>query len=347
MIDSQLELLDRIPIPIFVLELSNDGDVTYTFLNQIALSVAKFNLGDYVGCNAKQLYHGEFGVIAYDKHVECFQTAEPITYELMLPINGKLRSIRTNLMPIMDSDGLVVRVIGASTEITAESELEQMRGDSRVLQQELQEFIYLAAHDLRSPMKKVNMFADMLREDLEELGYEKLDLIDLLEKVSVESMSMIQKMLNHAEISAMEESIEHVHLPGAVAGIQAMLDPEKLHVCQVDDDTVHGDGVLIQTILRNLIDNSMKHNAPASTTLTVTAGSSKAGYFTMNISDNGQGMEKPEKLFKSIENDRSRSGFGLLAIRKLIKRAGGDIAADHCTDGPGLSVTVTLPGSIK
>lgn len=117
MLDSELALLDNIPSPIFILELSSDGDVTYTFFNETAINTAKFELTDFVGCNATELYKGEYGEHAYEKHLECFQTAKQSTYTLLLPINGKLRSIKTNLKPILNSDGLVVRVIGASTEI--------------------------------------------------------------------------------------------------------------------------------------------------------------------------------------------------------------------------------------
>ena len=341
-----LALLDLVPMPIFILDVSNNAEITYAFFNKSALDIANFSLKDYLGLNATHLYHGEYGELAFQKHTDCFLSAQPSKYVLPLPLNGKLRYIQTGLNPIMDSRGRVAQIIGASTEVNAEHEIEEIRRTSRNIEKELQEFIYLAAHDLRSPLKRIHMFADMLREDFEDLGDGKLELINLLEKISIESMSMIQSVLQHAETTGIEASIEEVNVLELFGGIISTLDPAEIHQCHVDDCSIYGDRVLIQTVLRNLVDNAFKHNAPNSIMLNVTAKNTLSGYFTMTVTDNGHGMCAPEKLFDTTDNNRSKSGFGLLAIRKLIKKAGGDIVADHGIDGTGLAVTATLPGKI-
>ncbi|MFK8082518.1 MAG: ATP-binding protein [Granulosicoccus sp.] len=345
--DSDFALLDDVPTPLFVLESLNAGDVTYAFFNKVAIEISKFKLHDYVGLTAKKLYHGQYGEFAYEKHVECFITAQPSTYVLPLPLNGKLRSIRTCLMPIVDNNGQTRRIIGASTEITAEQELAKIRAESRDIEKELQEFIYLAAHDLRSPMKKAHIVADMLRDDFDDMDEEKLELIELLENVSVQSMEMIQTVLKHAETTAIEESIEHISLRDVCNGILQTLDPTNIHEYLIDSEcSIHGDRVLIQTILRNLIDNTFKHNEPNSIVLDISVKNTKSGFFAMTVADNGCGMQAPEKLFRSTDVSRSKSGFGLLAIRNLIKRAGGDVFAEHADGDKGLAVKVTLPGTI-
>ncbi|MFK7891710.1 MAG: ATP-binding protein [Granulosicoccus sp.] len=344
--DSELSLLDRIPIPLFVLEASSEGDITYLFFNKTARNIANFSLSDFVGLNATHLYHAEYGELAYKKHTECYLTAKPISYVLPLPLNGKLRSIRTSLSPILDSNGLVKRIIGASTEISAEIELEEIRPESRSMENELQEFIYLAAHNLRSPMKKVHALADMLREDFDDRGDEKLELIDRLENVATESMTMIQRLLRHAENTRIKASIKHMDLPELGNSILATLDPARLHKCRVDDCSIYADQVLLQTILQNLIDNSIKHNTHGPVSLDITAKNLSPGLFSMTVADDGKGMRYPEKLFKKTDDNRSMSSFGLLAIRTLIKKAGGDISAEKSAESSGLAVTVTLPGKV-
>ena len=190
------------------------------------------------------------------------------------------------------------------------------------------------------------MFADMLREDFEDLGDGKLELINILERISIESMSMIQSVLRHAETTGIDESIEEINLLELFGGIISTLDPAEVHQCHVDDCSIYGDRVLIQTVLRNLVDNAIKHNTPNAIMLRVTVVNTTSGYFTMTVTDNGNGMHAPEKLFAATDNNRSKSGFGLLAIRKLIKKAGGNIVADHGNDGTGLAVTTTLPGRV-
>lgn len=345
--DSELALLDQVPTPLFVLEAPGGDEVSYAFFNKAAIDVAKFNLEDYVGLNATHLYHGEYGEYAYQKHTECYLTAEPSTYVLTLPINGKLRSIRTKLMPILDTDGLVTHIIGTSVELTAEHEAGEIHNESRVVEKELQEFMYLAAHDLRSPMQRVHQFADMLREDFEDMGDGKLELIDMLERIATESMSMIQAILRYAETTSRPECIENFSLLALSNSILVTLDPDSFHQCRIDDCAIHGDRTIIQAVLRNIIDNAFKHNAPDCVSLDVSVVNAKSGFFTMQITDNGKGMYAPDKLFKNSDNShRSKSGFGLLAIRKLIAKAGGEITAAHPSEGTGLVVTVTLPGTV-
>lgn len=346
--DSEKALLDLVPTPLFVLEVSRDGDVMYTYFNKVALDVAKFSLSDYVGLNAMNLYEGKYGEFAYQKHVECFLTSQASTYLLQLPIDGKVRSISTRLMPVVDGDGLVTRIIGASTELTAEHELDKVRVESQSIEDELQEFVYLAAHDLRSPMKKVRLFADMLREDFKDLGDGKLDLIHLLEKISIETMTMIQAMLRYAQAGGTEEPAKAIRLLDVCNGILSTLDPTMLNTYRIDDCSVVGDYVLIQTVLRNLIDNALKHNEPNAVSIDISVKNASAeSYFTLSVIDNGKGMEAPCSLFANTDRERSMRGFGLRAISKLITNAGGDIVAEHSYKGAGLAVTATLPGRVN
>jgi len=345
--DSELALLDLVATPLFVLDASSDGELSYLFFNKAALDIAKFNLEDYLGLNAKNLYHSEYGEFAFQKHTECYLSAQAVTYILPLPLDGKLRSIRTHLTPRLNDSGQVTHIIGTSTEVTVEQDLNDIREESRGIEKELQEFFYLAAHDLRSPMKRIHMLADLLREDFQDLGDGKLEIINMLEKIAVESMSMIQRVLQHAETTGIEESVEDFSLPVLIDNILATLDPNKAHQYRIDDCSIIANKALIQAVLRNLVDNALNHNQPNTISLDVKAVNSKSGYFTLTVSDNGKGMDAPEKLFSNTDTDRSKSGFGLLAIRTLIKKAGGDIFAKKPDDGPGLAVTVMLPGNVS
>ena len=344
---SDLALLDLVPASIFVLDISSSGDITYAFFNKHASDTANFSLSDYLGLNATHLYHGEYGVFAFQKHTECYLQNQPIAYVAPLPLNGKLRSIRTRLVPIMDSHNRVTRIIGASNEVTAELELDGYREESRNIETELQEFFYLAAHDLRSPMKKVQQFSDILREDFHDMGDGKLELIDMIEKISVESMSMIQRILQHAETTRLKESIENISFPDLCYSIITTLDPTRHHKYRVDECSIFGDQTLIQAVLRNIVDNALKHNEPNVIELDIKAENARRGYIKMTVTDNGKGMLRADRLFKSTDGNRSNSGFGLLAIRKLIIKAGGDIYAKRPDKGSGLAVSVVLPGTVN
>lgn len=344
---SELALLDLVPTPIYILDVSSDENLIYSYLNEAALDFSNFSLSDIIGLSATSLFDGDLGELVSQKHKECYRLAQPTAYVLQLPLNGKLRTVKTRLMPILNTEGYVTQIIGASADITAERDLDQFRESSRGIENELQEFVYLAAHDLRSPMKKVQAFSDILREDFKDMGDGKLELIDMIEKISIDSLSMIERLLRHAETIGIKSSIEDFHLMDVTDRILAQLDPQEHHRWRADDCSIRGDVILVETFLRNLVDNALKHNSPNAVTLDVSAKNIKRGYITITITDNGKGVYAPENLFSQHEGVRSKSGFGLLAIRKLIKRAGGDIRAELPDSGEGLAVSVTLPGKIQ
>ncbi len=319
----------------------------YKAFNQAAIDHSGINLDDYLGLTARELYHGEYGERVNQTHVETYQTAKPTNYEFALPINGKLLHIRTTLTPTLDGSGKVVNLIGAPVDISSEIELKNIRTRTGEVERELREFIYLAAHDLRSPMKKIKMFADILREDFEDLGDGKVEVIDMLERVSVESIAMVQSVLKHAEISDCNESVEHINLSDVCLRVLETLDPEGVHKSRIDGCSILGDRVLIEILLRNLIDNAIKHNPTKAISFDITAEKSLPGYFTMKFTDNGQGMSNPHKLFEADSTGCTQSGFGLLAISKLIKTRGGEILAMNPAEGSGLCIKVTLPGTVS
>jgi len=345
--EQDIASLHDVPVPLFVIEPASNGDLIYVAFNTAALKATKFVTSDYLGLTARQLFHGEYGEHAYQQHLETYRTGMSTNYELSLPLNGKLQHVRTRLLPVLSNDGRVIRMIGAVTDMNAEIELERFRTQSKNMMRERQEFIYLAAHDLRGPMKKVRMLANILREDFKDMGDGKMEVIDMLEKVSSESIDMVKRVLDHAEISEMEETVEQVSLPEICKAILTTLDPDQKHKSQIDDCSIYGDRLLLNTVLRNLIENAIKHNANKSVLITVSAKNALKGNFTMSVSDDGQGMLYPRRLFESTHANRSKSGFGLLAIRKLIKNRGGDISSDAAANGAGLCITMTLPGTVS
>lgn len=341
-----LELLNCVRTPVFVIEPDQAGNLVYVAFNKSALDVTGFLYADYVGRTAVQLYAGEYGEYAYKQHLQAYTTGQTQVYELQLPIDGKIRHISTHLKPRLDSTGQVVQLIGTSTEISAERELEDIRRQSRDVTKELEEFIYLAAHDLRSPMRRVRAFADILREDFVDLGDGKLKALDMLEAVSIQAMALLESVLTHAETTGAEISVETFSLGDLCGDILKSLDPAGTTPYAIDGCALYGDRVATQMILQNLIDNAFKHNANVPVSLTVSAKSASTEFFSITVTDNGRGMINPATLFEAQGTDRSRSGFGLLAVRQLIGRRGGRIRAETPLAGTGLSITFDLPGYV-
>jgi signal transduction histidine kinase len=341
-----VELLDEIPSPIFVLEPNEDGNPVYTAFNKAALAVSQIEPEDFMGRTALQVYHGVYGQRAFEQHQKTFRSLQPSVYELTLPLNGTLRFVRTRLEPKLDKNNKLIYMIGSSVDISAERELQEIRTHTHAIEQELQDFIYLAAHDLRSPMQRIHALAEMLRNCSESADLKHHEVIDRLEAVATQSITLVEDVLEHAEITGIEESISDFSLAEMCADTLKMLDPTKSHECNVDDVRLYGDFTVSKIVMRNLIDNAIKHNPQANLTMNISAQDFKAGFFSVTVADDGKAITEPEKLFSSNTTPRRKGGFGLMAIRRLIKLRGGEIYAEHRSDGNGLAVTFALPGKI-
>ncbi len=343
---TERELLDAIENPAFVLERDEQGRPIYVAFNQIACSISQFEQASVIGQTALTVYPGEFGRIAYDRHCRVFASGEAEIYELTLPFKTGVRHVRTHLKPISDNAGRVLKLVGTSRDITAEYSVRETRANSIVLNTELENFINLAAHDLRSPVRNIRFLADMLRDECEDMSAESIGLIDKLETVAELAMKMINDVLSHAEITGVSESLEVFELSALCQEILQVLDPQEVHSAQVQFCQIVGDKITTQVVLRNLIDNAIKHNPGKSVSLSISAASPEAGQFEIAVQDDGVGFADPTIAFLDNGELRRENGFGLLGIRRLVNARNGKISAAKKLMGDGATVTLNLPGNL-
>lgn len=352
--DVESDLLDMVEHPVFVLEPDADGVPRYAAFNAYARNVLGRPLDEILGCTAAELYPGRLGEVAYTHHVTAMTSAKPLIYEILLPLDGVQRLLRTTLRPVCDDSGAVVRIIGSSTDISGGHGLREARTEMATLTSEMEDFINLAAHDLRTPMRNVSFIAEMLREDFEDLGDGKLDLINTLEDIGKNAMRLISDVLSHAQATSLANQTVHFDFAGLVEEISTVLDPMGNCVIRQADGIVEGDRTATQIILRNLMDNAIKHwtlcgtaAAPAdqqALELTIDLAELEDGFFEVTITDNGQGFTDPALLFLDTGQLRVDSGFGLFGVRRLIHARGGTLTVSNRADTQGAVIAFTLPG---
>lgn len=342
-----LKLLDVVKTPVFALEPDAEGRPVYVAFNQTACDISRFSAADVIGKTALEVYPGDFGRTAYQHHCRVLASGQAESYVLTLPLNGIERSVRTHLTPQLDEHGRPTVLIGTSADITLEQAVGETRGYSEDLNSEIEQFVTLAAHDLRSPIRNVKRITDMLRDDFQDLGDGKVDLIDMLERVAVKSMSLISDVLSHAQAADAANSKEEFEIKDLCQDIMQILDPDGRHVIKAPEGVILGDKVAAQIVLRNLLDNAIKHNSDRSITLSVSVNSTDSDeMYHMTVEDNGVGIPDPAIVFLGGGKLTSESGFGLLGVRKLVRARGGEITAEKPGSGRGAFITMNLPGKV-
>ena len=342
--ETQFSHLDHIASPVFVLQVSDEGLPIYAAFNAHARRVAQRPLSDFLGKTAVEIYGEALGRVAYRRHCEVIDSGKTTTYELELPIGDGPRQVRTTLSPVFDDAGNVVMIYGSSVDLSADKRARETQVSLDTLTNEMEQFIAMAAHDLRAPMRNVGQIADMLREDFVDHGDGKVELIDMLEDIAGKSMSLISDVLAHARATEKQRPMELFDLAPLCRDIFDILDPSGKHRLVVDPVTLRTEKTALQITLRNLIENALKHGQRAQMDIEVVARAFNADQIELCITDNGVGFDNPGVLFLESGEFRVDSGYGMLGIRRLINARNGVIHASNRETGNGSVVSFTLPG---
>lgn len=343
---SEIELLDAIQIPVFVLEPDDRGRPVYVHFNRQACRVAEVELADVTGRTAREVYSGRSGEIAYRHHVEALETGQPSTYELVLQLRSNELRARTTLQPVRDTRGRVVRVVATSSEISAEIRGREMQAEADAVLQEVSDFVSLAAHDLRSPMLSVRSIAELLRSEEDVAGEDAVMLIDALEDLTARALSTITDVLDHAHTVGLgRETIDEFDFGEICGAIAVVLDPHEMHELVFERCRLRSDRTVLQIVLRNLVDNAIKHGGE-NVRVEITLAEPEDGTLEIRVRDHGRGFEDPSMIFLDGGRLTSSSGFGLLGVRRLLRARGGSIRAEQAPDGSGAVFIFALPGTI-
>lgn len=344
-LNDQFAIIDCVPAPIFVMDVRSDGIPVYAHCNDSLLKLLGRDLSDFVGRTALEAFGEEFGAIAYSEQCKTIAARAQNEFEFQFQAARAEKWVRTTLQPQFDGDGNVIRLVGSVVDISHEKMAQTSQAKLEDIGSEVEQFIAMAAHDLRSPMRNVKDLAEMLYEDFEDHGDGKLELIALLKETSEKSMDLISDVLSYATTLGPVAPNCDYNLSELCQDLMLILDPQNQHTLICSDLDLIGEKSVMQIVLRNLIDNALKHGERERLTLQCSATASENNTVEVSLSDNGAGFENPGIAFLESGKFRMESGYGLLAIRKLVTARGCVISAFNLPENSGSCVRFSLPNA--
>lgn len=235
------------------------------------------------------------------------------------------------------------------SDISVRKRLEQ---ELRQANADLQEFTYVASHDLRSPLRGI---ADLVEWITADLGAEPHpDVKRNLERVSQRIIRMdrlIDDLLKYARAGRAATDFSEVDLLRLVQGILE-LQPPPDGMCvtlNLDVPRLQAAQTPLETALRNLLSNAIKHHDRTQGSLQVRA-SVDDNYCHIDVIDDGPGVPElaKERIFKLFQTltatERGNSGIGLALTKRLVEVHGGHIEViSPVKDGRGACFRVLWP----
>ena len=214
-------------------------------------------------------------------------------------------------------------------------------------------FSFTVSHDLRAPIRVVEGFTRILKEDygrqLDRVGNDHLDRVL---GAAARMNAMIDALLTLARLSQQPLARQPVNLSQLAAYVVDELRrgaPERVADIEIQPEmVVRGDPTLLRLVLENLLGNAWKYSARNKKTHIVFACESVEGRRTFVVRDNGAGfdMRSADRLFGLFQrlhsaNDFAGSGVGLASVKRIVRRHGGEIWAD-AEPGRGAAFHFTL-----
>jgi signal transduction histidine kinase len=247
-------------------------------------------------------------------------------------------------VPRFDAEGQFEGYVGTARAGTAAAaaapQLVLDSGDPAEQLSEQAAFSYTVTHDLRAPIRVVEGFARILKEDygrvLDRIGNDHLDRVLA---AAARMNSMIDALLTLANLSAQPLARQPVNLSqlaGFVIDDLKRASPERQVGVEIAPGLVaDGDPTLLRLVLENLLGNAWKYSARNAQAKLQFNANMQSGRQVFNVVDNGAGfdMRNADRLFGVFQrlhsaNDFPGTGVGLASVKRIVRRHGGDIWAE-------------------
>jgi light-regulated signal transduction histidine kinase (bacteriophytochrome) len=283
------------------------------------------------------------------------------------PKGGSPTQVEFSFSPLQTEEGVVVTC--AIRDITerkkAEERIRELNStlEERVLErtealmrsnEELQQFAYVASHDLQEPLRTVSIYAQLLRKRYyEHLADDADQFIRFIVEGSERMEKLVHELLDFSRVDARgadfftRMSCDEA-LDDAIRNLTSLIEESGAIITRDPLPSVKGDLVQMTRLFQNLLVNSIKYRSEESPRVHVNAQNLK-GEWLLSVRDNGMGIEPQysEKIFgifKCLQprDDNAGSGMGLAICRKIVTRHEGRIWVESAL-GEGSTFYFTLP----
>ncbi|NJL66592.1 MAG: response regulator [Microcoleus sp. SM1_3_4] len=221
--------------------------------------------------------------------------------------------------------------------------------------EELEAFASAVSHDLRTPLRYINSFADRLRDKLEsaQVDAKSLQSLSIIAQSARSAEKMVADLLEFSRLGQTKMRVTTVMMERLVEQVRAQLMPElagrSLHWQIEPLPEIAGDPILLQLVMQNLLSNAIKYTANRESAEIAIGSIDREEEVIFFVRDNGAGfdMKYRHRLFAMFGRLHSQeqfagTGVGLATVRRIIHRHGGRIWAEGAIDR-GATFYFSLP----
>jgi PAS domain S-box-containing protein len=263
----------------------------------------------------------------------------------------------------IDENGRVIGSVLVFKDITerkrVEETLARKAAELARSNAELEQFAFVASHDLQEPLRKIQAFGDRLKARCEAIqSPEMKDYLERMQGAAARMRTLINDLLAFSRVIRSSEPFVQVDLNQVtrevLGDLEVRIEKTGARVDVSDLPTIEADPMQMRQLMLNLLSNALKFQPADATPViyiqgrTLTALSGEV-LCELSVQDNGIGFDEKyvDKMFAVFQRLHGRSeyegtGVGLAVCRRIVDRHHGNIEA-RSTPGQGAAFTITLP----
>ncbi|MEA1080944.1 sensor histidine kinase [Marinobacter qingdaonensis] len=271
-------------------------------------------------------------------------TGESVSFEAYYaPLNHWLE-----VSAYPSEEGLTVYYRRINDRKEAEQRLAAAMSELERSNRELEDFAFVASHDLQEPLRKIQTFSDRLLTKSDQFGTREQDYLQRMQSAAARMQRLIEDLLLYSRVATRGQPMVLCDtssiLEEVLQDLETAISREKA-VIQVDAlPKITGDATQIRQVFQNLLSNAIKFHEPEKPAhVRVFAEDVDTSGWTLVVEDDGIGFDirYADKLFHPFQRLHSRAsysgtGIGMAIVKKILDRHGADITVNS---EPGLGTS--------
>ncbi|CCH55909.1 Phytochrome-like protein cph1 [Fibrisoma limi BUZ 3] len=310
---------------------------------------------------------GNSGYDLFQTYIQTITTGTPWHHEVYMDSGDAWFNVSVSKL----GDGVLVNFLDITPAKRYENQLQHTIEELQQSNKNLEQFAYVASHDLQEPLRKITTFGNILQSHTE-IGTENTALLNRMQSAAQRMNVLIQDLLAYSRLTSTKAPFQRVNLQDVLNDVlndlETVIQEKRAEVDSTSLPTVAGEAMQLRQVLQNLLSNALKFSKPGiSPRITIdckqltgqtirplsgqtiaTADLDKP-FYAISIQDNGIGFEEKytSQIFTVFQRLHNRSqyqgtGIGLAIVQKVVENHKGYLSVSSQPD-QGATFTVYLP----
>lgn len=340
--DTPQSILESLHFPAFLLTTDEQGNGYFLESNRLGQKQFFAELEQPVDQKLTTALTGAQG-LEFEKNLQlAWERGTPTNFEFSVHHPYYSQVFRINLQPLkgVHSKYLLATALEITDAVCAKAENTKMA----IMVSEMEATMLSAAHDLQDPIEHLTSLSKKLKDNFKDLGDGKLQLLDQVEVLSKDTLSMIEEVVNHSQkINHSAGATPRFDLRKLCHESLEIFDPYCRHTLQTNSTYITSDPRAVRVAIATLFENSIKHNPERELILSVTTTRISNERLMFTVCDNGVGIK--DNAFSPKQ--QRQPTLSLLELRNFLEQHDGKMVFESQKNNKGMAVSFELPGTLK